>query len=186
MINRSKIIAVAVICLFPFSLMAVVPQEQQKIEEYATFKVASWSYPDQHGQGIYGFFVGDNSTGSFQWNSGRWSGPLITNNNACEFECESGVYLGLDFRVLLNYTFLGLSHPSDFDTGINYFRLSISVINSNEVIFSQTNFTYDDLGGLYASGIWWYSEFIYLDSFLIMPSQTYLMYVNYSIFYGGA
>lgn len=182
MYNRSKILALAVIVMLPFSFIVsqIIPQEV-KVEN-PKFIISSWSFPDEYGQGIYGFFVGDNYTGVFLWNSGRWSGALTISDNDTVFESDSNVYLGLDVRVFLNYTLLGLTDPDDFDLGINYFKLNITVMCLHEIVFSQQNFTYDALGGKIETGIWWYSEEVIFD-FIMQNGQIYEVNITYEVFY---
>lgn len=158
------------------SMILFVPIQPAK----AQFTISTaWEYPDEYGQGIAFFGFQENSSGEW-WN---FPGPMIEPTNDSIFEVESGISIGLDVRVTLNYTYFGLSHPDDFLLGLNYFRLSVIVMTPLETVFSQSNFTYDDLGGQSEEGIWWYSQEVFFTDFLTVTGELYTANVYYEVFY---
>ena len=168
--NNKKIIAlISMVFVCTMLFVSISPAKAQ-------FVLASWDFPDEYGQGIYGFFLQENSTGAW------WTvpGAIILSTYDTEFEFEAGFALGLDVRILLNYTLLGLTHPDDKTLGLNYVRLNVTVTNAYETVFSQQNFTYDGLSGLYETGIWWYSQEVFFD--FILTSGIYTATVTYEIF----
>ena len=170
--NR-KIISSIVVLLVVGLLVAAIPPAK------AQFVIASWDFPDEYGQGIYGFFPLENSSGDW-W---PYSGPMIYFDNDTILDAEIGISLGLDVRVYLNYTLLNLTHPDDMALGPNYFRLNVTVMNNlGSTIFSQNNFTYDDLCGFVETDIWYFSEEVYFD-FLTVSGEIYTATVTYEIFF---
>lgn len=147
----------------------------------AQFTISTaWEHPDEYGQGIAGFFFQENSSG--EWWTITAGGMILPTNDSI-FEVESGISIGLDVRVTLNYTYFGLSHPDDFLLGLNYFRLSVIVTTPLETVFSQSNFTYDDLGGQSEEGIWWYSQEVFFTGFLTVTGELYTANVCYEIYW---
>ena len=145
--SKRKIITVALLGLFICSMLILVPiqpvTQSQKETGTSTFVISSWEYPDEYGQGIYGYFLLENSSGAF-WPVG---GPLIT-YSSCNgsYTVNDGISYGFDVRVYVNYTLLGLEEPETYDPlsieyhpALNYLRLNITVLSASETIFSQNN-----------------------------------------------
>ena len=179
MFNRNTILAIAVIVMIPVAvILAPIPQAK------AQFVMASWDYPDEYGQGVYGFFVLDNSSGSFM----PWSGPIILPDNASIFEAEAGISLGLEMRITVNYTFLGLedpdpyNHSAELHPALNYVRLNVTVTALAEVVFSQDNFTYNLEAGDMGDGVWYYGQEVFFD-FLTVSGTVYIVTVTYEVYY---
>ena len=137
---------------------------------------SAWDYPDEYGQGIAGYFLLENSSGAW-W---PFPGSMIVPTNDSIFEVEAGCSIGLDVRVTLNYTYFELTHPDDFLLGLNYIRLNVTVITPLETVFSQSNFTYDDLGGE-DDGVWWYSQEVFFD-FITELGEIYTATITYEIY----
>jgi len=150
----------------------------------ATFVLAdAWEYPNDNGHGIVGFFFLENSSGAW------WTvpGAMIQPSNNSIFEFTSGFSLGLDVRLAVNYTFLGLDAPdpvnftAEEQPGLNYIRLSVLVTTSNGTLFSQQNATYDELGGEIGNGVWWYSQEFYFD-FILTIGGIYAIELTYEVY----
>jgi len=79
--NR-KIISSIVVLLVVGLLVAAIPPAK------AQFVIASWDFPDEYGQGIYGFFPLENSSGDW-W---PYSGPMIYFDNDTIWYFSEEVY----------------------------------------------------------------------------------------------
>ena len=182
MYKRRIAVCVSVIMILTISVLVAsnYPPEStvKELEQPAKFVLSSWDYPDEYGQGIYGFFLRENSTGVFL-PSPDW---IIRPENDTEFEFEGGFSIKLDVRVTLNYTFFGLTHPDDIELGINYIRLNVIVTSVGQPVFSQQNFTYNDLSGLVETGIWYYSYIVVLN-FILVGGEIYKTVLTYEIFW---
>lgn len=139
----------------------------------AKFVIASWSYPDEYGQGISSIYVYENSTGAWLQASKEdydESGVL---------EWDADIAIKLSVWAWFNSTLTG---ASDSDEGKLYQRHNVSVISMGSTVFSQQNFTYyDATTGLYPD-LWWYIYEVVLD-FLPEWGQTYVATITYEIFY---
>ena len=161
----------------------VHPVEAQKVQ----FIISSWDYPDEYGQGIYGFFITDNHTGVFLGGAQPWGSAIYDNTHDGYFEMNytENTAIELDVRVVLNLTLVGLTYPDDNATGINYFRLNITFSgfeNYNYTEWSQQNFTYDYLSGDLGGGLWYYSEEVIINH-LIVVGAIYTATITYEVFY---
>ena len=180
MSKRKKIYSCVIVLLLAMVfLVATIPQTRvQSIPQAkAQFVIASWDFPDEYGQGIYGFFILENSTGVFF----PVAGPLIVSSNSSIFEMDAGIAIGFDVRVVLNDTLLGLTFPDDVALGLNYFRLNVTVTTLSETVFSQANFTYDDLNGAHGD-LWYYSQEVEFD-FLLVSGHIYTVTITYEVYY---
>ena len=98
---------------------------------------ASWSYPDEYGQGIQYLSV-YNSTGDWIDTIGyNVTGSWLYEQDV--FEIPSNETLTIAVYSWLNRTYLGLS---DFEQGKNVLRHSIIVSYPSVTVFTQQNFTY--------------------------------------------
>lgn len=180
--NKQKIAAfVLVVLMFAvFPITADQPIQNDSVK----FIVSEWDHPDEYGQGIAGFYVKENSTGSFLNIQNPYTGIDFCypeNTTVYELNHTATTSLMFDVRVFLNYTELGLTHPDDFDLGINYIRLSIEMSIPTASLFSQQNFTYDSLGGLQETGIWWYSYEV-VANVLLEGGRIYTIDIDYEIY----
>ena len=164
MYNRSRPFVVCLIlCMFVVVLM---PRPTQA----AQFVLAGWSFPDEYGQGIYLVTPYQNSSGSFVTipNPDTGIGNCYPENTTFyELNFTDSTALRFDVRVRVNYTNLGLSHPDDFDIGMNFARVGIEMSTAGTSVFSLQNMPYDDLGWLYETGIWWYSYVDVVEAILV-------------------
>ena len=180
--KRKKINVLVLIMILTLSVLVVSNQPPksvvEELEQPAKFVIASWDFPDEYGQGIYGFFIKENSTGSFL----NIRESIFLSSEEMIIEVNESIAIKLDVRVQLNYTLLGLSHPADIELGINYFRLGVTVTSAGQPVFSQQNFTYDDLNGLVETGIWYFSEEVILN-FITVVGEIYTVTVIYEVFY---
>ncbi len=156
----------------------------------AQFVLAAWDFPGEYGQGIYGFFLRENSTGVFM----PVGGPIILPSNSCVFDWPANVAIGFDVRVYVNYTYIGLSEPegeaeynytAELHPALNYLRLNITVLCLGEIVFSQQNFTYSTQGGKIAGGVWYYAEECDITDFLPATGTVYTAIITYEV-YGPA
>lgn len=149
----------------------------------AQFVIASWSFPDESGQGIYIVTPYQNSSGSFvtipnpdtgigacYWNNATTYNLNFTDNTALRF----------DARVLLNYSKLGLSHPADIDLGRNYLRVNLEMFLVNERVFSLQTMTFDNLDGQFETGIWWYA-YVGIVDFILVAGQIYTVVITLEV-----
>ncbi len=174
---RIKIVASFVIIL---TMILVFPRPTQG----AQFVIAGWSFPSEYGEGVYGVTPYQNSSGSFvtipnpdtgigfcYWNNATTYNLNFTANTALRF----------DVRVTLNYTKLGLSHPADIDLGRNYLRVNLEMFLASESVFSLQNMTFDNLDGLYETGIWWYA-YVDIINVILVAGQIYVVEFTYEVF----
>jgi len=177
-LSKRKIITVALLGLFICSMLILVPiqpvTQSQKETGTSTFVISSWDYPDQYGQGIEGFTVYENSTGSWvEVGSGDYS------NSSILFEWNASVAIKLRCYSSLNNTLTG---ANDTDEGKNYQRHNVTVtLNNGTVVFSQQNFTYVSVA-TWPYPVWLYSYDVVLN-FLPTYAQTYIVNVTYEVFY---
>lgn len=178
--SRHRIIAVVTIVLVLSVFLTRLPQTN------AQFVIAAWEgFPDELGQGIYGVTFWENSTGSFINILNPDTGISLwypENTTTAELNYTANTALRVAPRVLLNYTNLGLAHPSDFDLGRNFVRVGVELFAAGTSLFSQQNLTYDDLGGLYETGLWWY-VYVGIVNVTLGPGTIYTVRFIYEVFY---
>lgn len=175
MYNRRKgAIAIVLMLFIVLSVASVQPSRA------AHFVFSGWTYPDQHGQGIDGFLIYENSTGS--WLNYWASYGYYVEGDTFQldiFNCNESIFIKLIFTIVLNNTLVGASNLAD---GKNYLRLNISVVDrSHFEVFSKANFTYVD-GVDWGDGYLWYEYEVILD-FPPLAGQYYVCTVSYEVFY---
>ena len=141
------------------------------------FVLSTWDFPDEYGQGIYSITPDENSSVYYAHIESA-PGFLYSTSENNSFVVDAGCSIRLDVRVLVNYTFLGVSDPDL----LNYIRLNVTVLSLGDTIFSIQNMTYDELGGDLGDGIWWYS-FKDVLNFLTVEGQVYIATVTYEVYY---
>lgn len=168
--HRKKTAVLLIICVLGFLVVSIQPAKAQ-------FVIAEWDEPDEYGQGIYSITPDENS-------SGYWAhiesspGFLYANSENDTFSIDQGISIRLDVRVLVNYTFLGVSEVEALDL----IRLNITVTVLNNITYSIQNMTYNSVGGDLGNGVWWYS-FVDILNFLTVNSLVYAVTVTYEVFY---
>ena len=142
------------------------------------FHIASWSYPDEFGQGTDIWYASSNATGSW---------VDIESNKHDEEEGPVPWNVSQVIRIgiwtTLNYTLLGLDgvNGSDIILGQNYIRHNVTVTDQwGAVVFSQQNFTCD-YNASYA-GVYWYRYFVILN-FLPLEGEFYTVTIRTQIYW---
>lgn len=182
--KKTEKTAVLIVVMLAFVLtLALVPPAKS-----AKFVLAAWSYPDEYGQGIYGYRIYENSTGDwesfgYEYQVGTTMGTFYFVHpdtfDVDVFDWTAGVFIKLRFYFTLNSTLTG---ATDLTNGKNYFRHSIIVIDLNEsTVFSQQNFTYYDNEGE-DEGIYYYLYDIILD-FEPVQGDYYTATVTYEVYW---
>ena len=145
----------------------------------AQFVLASWDYPDEHGQGIEAFRAYQNISGS--WVSLT---PFdITSGESTALEInETATGVKILVKCWLNNTVVG---AADFENGKNYIRhnVTLTLIGdiSAETIFSLQNFTYTT--GTDAQDPMFYYQYEGIIPFSPIGGQTYRAAVTYEIYW---
>jgi len=167
--TRKKISVLVILAVF---MMLVVSVPTAK----AQFVIAGlWDFHDEYGQGIKLFHFYENSTGS--WVEKYSVQGFKPTNESAIIEWDGGISIKLRCQVYINSTFLGLGSVVE---GLNYIRLSVTVITLNEIVFSQCNFTshsYGTVGAIYS-----YSQDVVLN-FIPQSGQIYTVTVTFEVFY---
>lgn len=177
MSNRGKIELVFVVGLLlaSFLVVATIPRtETPGIQQgYASFTLASWEYPDSNGQGIWGVYVYENSTGS-------WVYVAVTEYDDDEsYIWNASVGIKLRVWTMFNSTLTGAGSTAE---GQLMQRHNVTVTNrQGDTIFSQANFTYFDVS-LAADPIWAYAYDVVLN-FLPAALQSYTATITYEVWY---
>ena len=151
----------------------------------AQFVLASWSYPDEHGLGIYGFRFYENSTGS--WVAAPWyyvGGALdglpyyfLNPSDPYTLNWSEGVAMKLRVYSTFNNTVIGADDEAD---GQNYQRHNVSVTSASVAVFSQNNFTYHDVT---PDGEYWAYEYEVVLNFLPVAGMIYTVIITYEIYW---
>ena len=170
---KRKILASIGIILMVSILLVATPQKARS----ARFVLASWSYPDEYGQGVEKVSVEINTTGSW----------LPAQPDSTKYYYESGVWnwtqgssIKLTIWTWFNSTLVGLT---DWEDGVDYQRHTITVTNDfNEVVFSQENITFDGCFPAIDPPMWYYYYSVIID-ILPIGGVTYRPVVSYEIFY---
>lgn len=177
--DKKKVLALLILFL-TFSLMMVHVDNKVQTKSTPTpngqsqFVLAEWEYPDEHGQGIEGLEIYDNSTGS--WVSA--------------FTCDYDETLSFDWNYSIGYklrcyswfnsSFMLLDWP---DEGKNYIRHNITVsLFNGTTIFSQQNFTYAGGQSVPPNPMWkyWYDVVL---NFLPVQGNIHTVIVTYEVYY---
>lgn len=144
------------------------------------FVLAAWEHPDEYGQGIDGFSIYENSTGS--WEIVIFSWGFIFDHSDSEHEViEWNASLFARFRVwyILNATLTGAIDEND---GLNYFRHNTTVLDRNDnVVFNQENFTNHYHQATYGEIIWYRSDIVL--NFLPLYGEYYTITIEYEVFW---
>ena len=173
MSNRKKQVAYLLIMLI--SMMLVVSIQPTKAQ--AQFTLATWAYPDEYGQGIYSITPDENSSGTWAHIEST-PGFIYSTSENNSFTIDQGLSIRFDVRVLVNYTFLGVSAAA----ALNLIRLNLTVTVLNNITFSIQNMTYNELGGDFGNGLWWYS-FRDILNFETDYGTVYVTTVTYEVYY---
>lgn len=140
----------------------------------AQFVLASWDYPDEYGQGISGFTLFGNSTGSWVQ-----VGDYHSWTEAHVYDWNVSVAIKLRCYTNFNSTLTGASSTTE---GKNYQRHNVTVTDSNDaIVFSQNNFTYTGVSTVFAP-MWLYDYEVVLN-FLPDYGQVYTVTVTYEVFW---
>ena len=142
----------------------------------ARFVLASWSYPDEYGQGI-------EAIRAYQYLDGGWvaidGGFDVGNTESTTFNISESGPLNLTLKCWLNNT---LVRADDLTDGLNYIRLSVIVSTpSNSSIFSQYNFSLQSSTDA-LDPMFYYQFWVTLD-FAPVESTTYRAVVTCEIYY---
>ena len=141
----------------------------------AQFVLASWSYPDEYGQGIEQIQVEENST-----NPGTWEGVDLRKwHENQEYDWNVSVFIRLRVFAWMNNSLVG---ATDLEDGWNYQRLNVTVtIDNGTTVFSQQNFTtfvkYDTYDPM-----WSYQYYVILN-FLPDYGWIYTATITYEIYW---
>lgn len=169
-----KRIAFAITVLAIFSAMMFVIPEPVK---GCKFILASWTYPDDYGQGIHSISAYTNASGSWVSVDGiNW----LSSSNVILWNQSNFIRLYVGSSV--NKTLLSLSTPEE---GANYIKHNVTVVDSFGVeVFSQQNFTLNwaiyDAG--YAIDLYYYSHYVTL-GFAPIDGQTYTVTLTCAIWW---
>lgn len=180
MITKKTLTAVMVVTVLSVLLIATPRPISAK------FVLSGWSHPDEYGQGIEGFLIYENSTGSWLgWDDPDSGDPeYYTYDDAEEhyFEWNVSVFIKLRVVTWLSSTLLGLTgeeaHHSD---GIPYFRHNVTVTTLGQTVFARDNFTYV-LGSSEFTPMWLYQYDVILD-FVPLEGYTYTVTITYEVYY---
>lgn len=168
-ITKTKVLA----CVTLFVVVCLVFVQVQPAR--AQFVIASWSYPDEYGQGIESFVIFENSTGSWVQVGGGYG---YEDENI--FDWEAGKFIRLYIYVFMNSTLTG---ASDLTDGLDYIRLNVTVTDS----FSSTVYEEDDLTNFYKTSsidpiLWFYGYSTVLD-FEPIGGLAYTVTITYEVYW---
>lgn len=168
MYKRRIVVSVSIILIVSVLLIATPRQTN------AQFIIASWSFPDEYGQGIYDFDVFENSTGSWQ----NVGGPTeYDEENVFDWYTDSSIKIKA--WSYFNSTLTGAATTNE---GKLYQRHNVTVaLVGGSTVFSQQNFTYLDVNTGEAP-MWVYSYDVVLN-FVPVGGAYYTVVVVYEIFY---
>jgi len=143
----------------------------------AQFIISSWAYPDEYGQGIEGFEIFENTTGSWVQATG-----LISPSSSSIINVNSS-YAGYSIKLRcwtwINSTFLGLSTTNE---GKLVQKHNVTVRSQGDIIFSQQNFTWFYDSDAIDPPMWFYGYEVVLN-FIFNQGQTYIATVEYEVYY---
>lgn len=177
MSNRGKIELVFVVGLLlaSFLVVATIPRtETPRIQQgYASFTLASWEYPDSNGQGIWGVYVYENSTGSWVYVD------VTEHDDDGSYVWTAGVAIKLRVFTYFNSTLTGAGSTAE---GQLYQRHNVTVTNrQGDTIFSQANFTYYEVLTV-EDPMWVYAYDVVLN-FLPAPTQAYTVLLGFETYW---
>jgi hypothetical protein len=158
--------------------------DQNKQDRCAYFTLASWDYPDEYDQGLFGMKFWENSTGD--WVGAPWYTELgqfyyctSSMSDYYTYNVTAGASLKVRVDTTLNATLTG---ATDLEDGKNYFRTNVTVTCLGTTVFSQQNLTSlvteDD-----TSDPIYYYEYDVVLNFILENGQFYTVTVTYEVFY---
>jgi len=170
--QRNKLIAVVCAMLTVVALgIATIPEARAQPK----FIIASWSYPDEYGQGLYQIEVDENSTGAWVEYG---EGGFYEAGDSLLFTWNASVGIRLVVYTRLNSTFTGIP---DKDSWGPYQRLNVTMAQNNgTVVFSQENittfYTSSAFGEIYRYGFMFVLEYLPLMNMIYKVTITYEVY----------
>jgi hypothetical protein len=168
---RKKTAAIMIVLCICLSLLVFIPQAKANPK----FIIADWDYPDEYGQGIEGFQVYENSTGSWVAVGGEYY-----YYNSQVFDWNASIGIKLRCYSWLNSSLLLLDFP---DEGYNYQRHNVTVTQSNgTIVFNQENFTCTGGETWALNPMWKYYYDVVLD-FLPAYGEIYTVTVTYEVWW---
>ena len=175
--KTNKLFAGIIITLLAIIMVvAVQPAKVESIQKAnPQFVIASWDFPDEYGQGIEGFEIFENSTGSWVQ-----VGGYHPYDEAQIYDWNVSVAIKLICYTFFNSTLTGASTSAE---GKNYQRHNVTVTDLADVIvFSQQNFTYVSVDTGIDPPLWFYGYSVILN-FLPTYGEVYTVTVSYEIYY---
>ena len=173
--DKKKVLALLILFL---TITLLIVHSNSKVESIpknkTQFALASWTFPDNYGQGIEAFEIYENSTGSWVLTSGAYG---YEDNYNIDIYANGSIKLRC--YTWFNSTLTGASDTND---GKNFQQHNVTVINMGTTIFSQQNFTwfYDD--DSINPPMWYYGYEVVLN-FLPLEGQVYTVTVTYEVYY---
>jgi hypothetical protein len=167
--NKKAVVGVIALLMIGLLVASIPPAKAQ-------FVLASWSYPDEYGQGLYQIEVDENSTGAWvEYGEGGY----YEAGDSLLFPWNVSVGIRLVVYTRLNSTLTGIP---DKDNWGPYQRLNVTVTQNNgTVVFSQQNittfYTSSSFGEIYRYG------FMFVLEFLPNYGEIYAATVTYEVFY---
>lgn len=181
---KAGVIITALIITIMF-VVALVPPNTRVVPSVPTgkaqFVLASWSYPDEYGQGIYGLRFYENSTAA--WVAAPYyidGSPFFFLHSYDPYilNWSEGVAMKLRVYSLFNQTHLGIESTSE---GQKYLRHDVTVSYAYGVVFSQQNFTYYDVTEFGEENYEYEYEVVL--NFLPVSGEIYIVTINYEIYW---
>jgi hypothetical protein len=170
------IILTLLVCMLVLVLVQPMnPEPTKPAKENPKFIISSWDFPDEYGQGIEGFEIFENSTGSWVQIGGEY-----TSDESLIFEWNVSVAIKLNCWTWFNSTLTGAATGAE---GKNYQQHSVDVTQTNGTsVFSQQNFTYFYVDTGIDPPLWFYGYEIVLN-FLPNYGETYTATVIYEVYW---
>lgn len=165
--RNKAVVSLCIVLMLSIIFIGVSPQVRG-----TRFILASWSYPDDYGQGIEKIRVYENTTGSWlAVDDFYYYDSSIVEWNASEA-------IKLRTFSYLNASYLLIDYPAE---GQLIQRHNVTVTDSfDTVVFSQQNFTY---AGGSSSGVMFYYYYEVVLNFLPEYGEVYTISVTYELFW---
>ena len=147
----------------------------EELEQPPKFIIASWSYPDEYGQGILQIQVEENSTIPGVWE------PVELRHyyENQEYDWNASLFIRLRIWVWMNNSVV---EAEDLDDGWNYQQLAVTVkIDNGTTVFSQQNFTHHVCYDTF-DPMWDYQWYVILN-FLPETGFIYIATITYEIYW---
>lgn len=183
------IISILIVLMLGPLTYPIVPNKQDK---HAYFTLASWDYPDEYQQGIFGMKFWENSTGDWvgaPWYThyypdyheelGKFYYVSPSMSDYYTYNVTAGASLKMRVDTTLNATLTG---ATDLEDGKNYFRTNVIVTCSRTIVFSQQNLTSFVEASDLNDPIYYYEYDVVLN-FILGAGQFYTVTVIYEVFY---